>query len=81
MADGACQRIRRVVGARIVVEMQQAAHHIGNLMLIGRAGATTACLIWHGRVLATLMPASEHATNAAPRACAVGMAERTLAPK
>ena len=54
MAYRTRQSIRRVVGFWVVVEMEKIANHIGNLLLIRRAGADDSLLNLHGRVFADL---------------------------
>ena len=51
MADGRGQGVRGVVGARLVVQAQDVAHHVHDLALVRRAGADNGLLDLHGGVL------------------------------
>ena len=81
MADRCGKGVGRMVGMRVVVEVEHRAHHIDDLVLVGRAGAHHRLLDLHGGVLPHLEPACEQATMAAPRAWAVASAERVFSPK
>ena len=54
MADGAGQGIGGMVGMRVVIELCERAHHVGDLPLICGTGAHHSLLDLHRRVLADL---------------------------
>ena len=60
MADRAGERVRRVVGPGVVIEMQQVAHHVDDLALVRGARAHHGLLDLHGRVLAHLDAGERH---------------------
>ena len=56
MADGSRERIGRMIGFRLMLQMQQALDHILHLLLVGNAGASHGLFDLHGGVLAHLKP-------------------------
>ena len=54
MADGAGQSIGGMVGMRVVIELRERAHHVGNLPFICSARAHHGLFDLHGRVFANL---------------------------
>ena len=56
MADGSRERIGRMIGFRLMLQMQQTLDHILHLLLVGNAGASHGLFDLHGGVLAHLKP-------------------------
>ena len=54
MTDGAGQGIGGMVWVRVVIELRERAHHVGNLPFICGTGAHHGLLDLHGRVFANL---------------------------
>ena len=54
MADGAGQGIGGMVRMRVVIELRERTHHVGNLPFICGTGAHHGLLDLHGRVFANL---------------------------
>ena len=50
MADGAGQGIGGMVWVRVVIELRERAHHVGNLPFIRSARAHHGLLDLHGRI-------------------------------
>ena len=81
MADRARERVRRVIGPGVVVEVKQVRTIYVTWALSADPVPTTACLICMGVYSPTSTLHREQADERRPARMRVGIAERTFAPK